>query len=240
MTNFFRRAVDDVKKLEEELFGPDYAYHKKIKSPEELGMSDRGSISTITDNVKGLIGYVDMLAIGGGSASKVDGPLGDRFFLPTGAKCTDTATGKQVTRSLYFNNIPDGTMPFLTEALDGTKFTTFEGLVPGIMTNIAQIHPMQMFQAFMTGSSPKCTAITLDTQDKNNISKNETAFLTVDDIILLNIKSLDGFTTINENDNTKNSKYTKFPKDPLVQVYYSALALLGLYILMLLLKKSKK
>lgn len=236
MTNFFDRVKTDVKNFENELFGPDYSYHKFIKSPEEMGMSDRGSISTITNNVKGLIGYVNLLAVGGGDASKIEGPLGDRFFLPTGAKCIDTATGNEVTRSLYFDNIPDGTMPFITSALDGIKFTTFEGLVPGIMSNIAKIHPMQMFQAFMTGTNPKCSAVTLTTRNEKNESKNETAFITLDDQKFLPKKS-DGFTTIN---NIKNNNNTKFPKDTWVQIYYSGLALFGLYIFMLLLKKNKK
>lgn len=231
MTTFFDKVKTDIKKFENELFGPDYSYHKFIKSPEEMGMSDSGSISTITNNVKGLIGYVDLLAVGGGRASKIKGPLGDRFFLPTGAKCIDTATGNEVTRSLYFDNIPDGSMPFITSALDGTKFSTFEGLVPGIMSNIAHIHPMQMFNAFMN-SNPKCSAVTLSTRNENNESKDETAFITLDDQ-----KYLDGFTTIN---NIKNDNDTKIPKDTWVQLYYSGLALLGLYIFMLLLKKSKK
>lgn len=231
MTNFFEKVKTDVKKFENELFGPDYSYHKFIKSPEEMGMSDRGSISTITKNVTGLIGYVNLLAVGGGRASKIKGPLGDRFFLPTGAKCIDTATGNEVTRSLYFDNIPDGSMPFITEALDGTKFSTFEGLVPGIMSNISHIHPMQMFTAFMN-SNPKCSAVTLTTRNENNESKEETAFITLDDQ-----KFLDGFTTLN---NIKNNNNTKFPKDTWVQLYYSGLALFGLYIFMLLLKKSKK
>ena len=80
MSDFFKKAFSDVKELEEDLLGPDYPYHKFIKSPEEMGMSDAGSISTIANNVKGLIGYVELLAVGGGQASKVDGPLGDNFF----------------------------------------------------------------------------------------------------------------------------------------------------------------
>jgi hypothetical protein len=255
MSGFFKKAFSDVKELEKDVLGPDYPYHKYIKSPEEMGMSDQGSISTIAKNVKGLIGYVDLLAVGGGRASKVDGPLGDRFFLKTGAKCKDVATGKDVSRSIYFDNIPDGSVPFITSGLNGTKFSTFEGLVPGIMSNLTKISPMQMFHAFKPGT-PQCSAVTRVVRDENNVTKTETAFITLDDQ-----KVLDGFATLDNDDNAKTkakakinakvnakvidtssllSDYSKIPNDPLVKLYYSSLALFGLYILMLLLKKTNK
>jgi|688.fasta_scaffold416277_1 hypothetical protein len=247
MSDFFKKAFGDVKELEKDVLGPDYPYHKYIKSPEEMGMSDAGSISTIARNVTGLIGYIDLLAVGGGKASKVDGPLGDNFFLKTGAKCKDTETGKDVTRSIYFNNIPDGSVPFITSSLNGVKFTTFEGLVPGIMGNLTKISPMQMFHAFKPGT-PQCSAVTRVVRNENNVTNTETAFITLDDQ-----KLLDGFATLDNKDNatatasasakvidTALFDYSKIPNDPLVKLYYSSLALFGLYILMLLLKKTNK
>ena len=85
--NFFDKALKDVDNLEQELLGPDYKYFKQINTPSEIGMSSEGSISTLTYDIVGLINYVKLLAEGGGSASKVDGPLGNKFFLRTGAKC---------------------------------------------------------------------------------------------------------------------------------------------------------
>jgi hypothetical protein len=253
MSDFFKKAFSDVKELEEDLLGPDYPYHKFIKSPEEMGMSDAGSISTIANNVKGLIGYVELLAVGGGQASKVDGPLGDRFFLKTGAKCKDIATDKDVTRSIYFNNIPDGSIPFITSGLNGVKFTTFEGLVPGIMSNLTKISPTHMFHAFKPGT-PECSWVTSNVRDENNVTKPDGGFLTLEDQKILKMKEgvlVDGFATLdNEGDNTNaniNTKvvdtstdYAKIPNDPLIKLYYSSLALFGLYILMLLLKKTNK
>ena len=40
---------------------PKYEYAKQIKTPNELGMSDRGSLSQIVKNVDGLIDYVGVL-----------------------------------------------------------------------------------------------------------------------------------------------------------------------------------
>jgi len=246
MSNFFENVKNDFTKVEEELLGPDYNYSQKIKSPDELGMSSHGSISTLTKNITGLIGYVNVLAVGGGRAQKTSGPLGDRFFLKTGAKCKNIANGELVHRSIYVDNIPDGSIPFITEALGGLKLTTFEGLVPGVMSNLARIHPMQIFQSFMTGSTPDCKAITLNTVDKkdNFTSSTETAFLTLDDI-----KMVESFETLNENNDAdddsddaiknKIKNYSKMPHDIYIKIYYSALGLLGLYILMRLFKKNK-
>ena len=107
----------------------------------------------------------------------------------------------------------------------------------------------------MTGSTPDCKAITLNTVDKkyNFTSSTETAFLTLDDI-----KMVESFETLNDNndnnDNNKNNddaddadhdiknkikNYSKMPDDIYIKIYYSALGLFGLYILMRLFKKNK-
>ena len=148
MTDIFSRALDDVDQLQEDLLGPDYNYTKQIKSPEEMGMSSKGSTTAISNNISGLIGYTQVLVTGSGNASKTGGPLGDKFFLETGAKCKDKATGEKVTRSLYVSNVPDGSIPFITQGLGGAKFTSFRGLVPGTMSNLNKLNPLQMVQAF--------------------------------------------------------------------------------------------
>jgi hypothetical protein len=236
MANFFEKAKDDVKNLEKELLGPDYNYVKFIRKPEDLGMDTTGSISQLVTNVSGLINYVELLSTGGGKASTIGGPLGDSFFLTTGAKCKDTDTGNLVTRSIWVNNIPDGKIPFITSALNGEKFTTFEGLVPGVLGNLAGIHPMQMFQAFTSGSHPDCKLVTKNTRNENNIPSVGSGYLTMEDI---QIMGTDGFTTLNEMKNKEENK-SNMPDDDMVKLYYSALGLLGLYIFIMLFKKKQK
>jgi len=245
MSNFFANVKNNLNKVEEDLLGPDYNYSKRIKNPSELEMSSNGSIGALTKNITGLIAYVNVLAVGGGKAQKTSGPLGSRFFLKTGAKCKNVDNGELVHRSIYVDNIPDGSIPFITEALGGLKLDTFEGLVPGVMSNLAHIRPMQIFQAFMTGGTPDCKAITLNTVDKKNdfTSGTETAFLTLDDI-----KIVESFETLNDNDNdndndkygTNKINYSKMPDDIYIKIYYSALSLFGLYILMRLFKNKIK
>jgi hypothetical protein len=253
MSNFFTDAQSNVKKLEEDLLGPDYQYFKFIKSPEEMGMSADGSLGTLARDIGGLIGYVELLVAGGGSASKVGGPLGNKFFLKTGAKCTDLASGNKVTRSIYVNNVPDGSIPFLTSALDGQKMSEFKGLVPGTMSNLAHINPMQMFGAFMSGSNPDCQEITMETIDVNNIHDMQSAHIIVDDInamdkdwfpnktkpaILAKKVVTEQFTTLHGATTLHAADYSKMPNDRLVKLYYSALGLLGLYIFLKMFKKK--
>ena len=45
-----------------------------------------------------------------------------------------------------------------------------QGLVPGILEKLADLNPMDMFQAFTSGSDPKCRYVTMETIDDNNIS----------------------------------------------------------------------
>ena len=45
-----------------------------------MGMSTKGSISTIAKDVGGLINYVELLVAGGGGASRTSGAMGNKFF----------------------------------------------------------------------------------------------------------------------------------------------------------------
>ena len=248
MSNFFDQALGDVKKLEEDLLGPDYSYYSQIKSPGQMGMGSKGDTKTLEKDIAGLIGYVDLLVAGGGEASKVNGPLGDKFFLQTGAKCKDTKTSNEVIRSVYINNIPDGSIPFISSGLGAGDFTEFEGLVPGIMSNLSAINPMQIFQAFMSSATPDCQALEMETRDVNNKKSTETAFVTVTDINAMNpcwfkdkknpvtkAKCVESFSTLYG----EKVDYSKMPDDLLVKVYYSSLGLLGLYILTKMFEKKK-
>jgi hypothetical protein len=252
-TNFFQNVLNDADQVEQELLGPDYAYYKQIKSPEQMGMSAKGSIGALTSDIEGLIGYVELLSVGGGKASVTGGPLGNKFFLETGAKCTDKATGNKVTRSLYVNNVPDGSIPFVSAGLDGTNFSTFEGLIPGVMSNLAHINPMQIFQSFMTGSNPECQAIEMETIDVNNFRGTQTAFVTTNDIQSMSPcwfknktnpvtgqKCKEAFGPMNANTSLNASKidYSKMPNDLMVKLYYSSYGLLILYIFFKLFKRG--
>ena len=242
MSNFFESALNDLDSLEEEILGPDYAYYKFIKNPGELGMgSDGGKIAT---NIGGIISYVELLAAGKSKASTA-GILGDKYFMKTGATCKDVDTGESVTRSLYINNVPDGSIPFIS-SMTGTDFKDFRGLVPGVITDMADLNPLGIFQAFMLGSNPDCKSITMPTRDTNNIESTEAAFVTTSDIQNMNAcwfpdgkNPISGQTCKESFSNYNNmDKKGKMPDDILIQLYYGSLGLLGLYLLMRMVTKK--
>jgi hypothetical protein len=245
MSNLFEQVLSDAKSLEEELLGPDYKYWEQINSPSEIGMSSNGSISTIAKDVGGLISYVELLVTGKGDASKTGEPLGNKFFLKTFATCKDKKSDEVVDRYIYVNNVPDGSIPFITNAMN-MNFSELEGLVPGTMSNLTVMNPMLIFQAFMAGSQPECEEITLETIDVNNHKGKETRHVTTVDIQNLNPCSFPNKTNpitkkkcveVFTNMKTKRSS---IPDDFLVKLFYGSLGIIGIYLLIALMTRIKE
>lgn len=181
---FFNKIKDSAGSmgdLQESILGPDYKYYKYIKSPAEMGMSSKGTLETLGKNIKGLMSYTQLLVSGSGNASATGKPLGNKFFMETGATCSDVETNSTVNRSIYIDNVPGGNIPFLTSGT-GVQFTTFSGLIPGTLENITRINPIRIFTTFTSGANPKCRAITMEVIDKDNKSSFETKYITEDDI----------------------------------------------------------
>jgi hypothetical protein len=76
------------------LVGESYDYWKSIKQPSEMGMSPGFSLDALATNVDGLLSYVEVLISGTGNASVTGKPLGNKFFLKTTGKCTETSIQK--------------------------------------------------------------------------------------------------------------------------------------------------
>ena len=182
MSNFFKEVVGDLDAVEQDLLGPDYNYAHWVKSPGALGMSKDGNLGALANDAIAMVQYVEFLVAGGGGASVGGvGPLGDRFFLRTGAQCSDVETGNKVKRSIYVDNVPNGHIPGISAAL-GENFPTLEGILPGTIFSLGNINPLAIFQAFMSGTDPSCQAITMPTRDVNNIPGIQTEFMTLPDI----------------------------------------------------------
>ncbi len=162
MSSFFSDIMTDMKGMEQNLLGPDYLYWKRILKPSDMGMSADGNFGALTNDVNGLINYVELLVSGNGG-STTGGPLGDKFFLKTGGQCTDIASKKKVDRYIYIDNIPNGNIPFISSGLGGTDFTEFEGLIPGVLGDLGKLNPLNLFKSFMMGENPDCMSITLQT-----------------------------------------------------------------------------
>ena len=248
--NIFQEVLNNAQGVQEQLLGPTYPYYKNVKSPSQLGMSDKGTIQQMSQNIVGLTNYVEVLVSGKSKASATGGPLGNKFFLQTGGKCLDNSvdgSNNQVDRYIYVNNVPEGNIPFISSGL-GVNFTEFRGLIPGAMSNLNVLNPFGLLQSFLAGSTTPCQEITMQTIDVNNNKSSETHFVTVADIQnmdpcsfsnrrnpITNRKCSEAFST----SVSANAGRVDMPDDPLAQVYFASLGLIGVYILYRFMEKSR-
>jgi hypothetical protein len=255
MSNIFEEVLQDAQGVEQKLLGPSYPYYKNIKMPSQMGMSDKGTIQQMAKDVAGLISYVELLVSGSGSASATGGPLGNKFFLQTGAKCAaidscsdpnDVSTCKQVDRFIYIDNVPDGNIPFISSGL-GVNFSEFKGLIPGAMGNLNVLNPFAIMRAFLSGSTPPCQPLTMQTISVNNAKSSETQYVTLADIGNMDPCTFPNNKNPVTNANCKetfqnqsqNQNEIKIPDDPLAQIYFASLSVLGIFILYRIMEKSK-
>jgi len=47
MSNMFTEVLNNANAVQEELLGPTYPYYKNIKMPNQIGMSDEGSMQAL-------------------------------------------------------------------------------------------------------------------------------------------------------------------------------------------------
>jgi len=256
MSNIFQEVLTDAKGVEEKLLGPTYPYYKNIKTPTQIGMSDKGTIQQMAKDIDGLIQYVELLVQGKSKASATGGALGNKFFLQTGAKCAatdkcsdenDSSTCEQVDRYIYINNVPQGNIPFISSGL-GVNFSELKGLIPGAMGNLNVLNPFAITRAFLAGSTPPCQEITMQTIDSNNNNSSETHYVTLADI-----QSIDPCSFPKKKNPITNSKCQEaflsgleergaspvMSDDPLAQLYLASLAGIGIYILYRFMEKSR-
>ena len=163
------------------IFGEDYAYYNYIKTPKQLGMSTKGNLSTVGKDIVGLTEYVKVMVSGDSKASSTGKPLGNKYFLRSGGKCTDTVTKQEVDRYIYINNVPSGNIPFISSGL-GVDFTDFKGLIPGAIEQLNNFNPVTIFKAFAAGANPPCQELTMQVIDQTNKVSTETNYVTVADI----------------------------------------------------------
>ena len=238
MSNLFEQVLNDAQGVQDKLLGPTYPYYKNIKTPSQIGMSDKGTLQALGADINGLVQYVQVLVTGNSEASTTGGPLGNKFFLQTGAKCVDTASNKQVDRYIYVDNVPAGNIPFISSGL-GVNFSEFKGLIPGTMSDLNVLNPFGIMQAFMSGSTPPCQNLTMQTIDIRNNSSSESHYVTLTDI-----KNMDACSFPNRQNPltgkscqetfqgiAQNAESVPLPDDPLAQIYFASLAAIGIYIL---------
>ena len=226
-----------------------YPYSKNIRQPKSLYMGTSGSLPQLGRNLDGLVDYVEVLITGKG-ASVTGRPLGNKYFMKTGAKCKDEKTKKEVPRYLYINNVPEGGIPMMPSVM-GIEMKSFRGLIPGAISNMEALNPMAIMSAFTTGSTPPCKAITMETIDINNRTSRETQFVANADIKDLNPCSWgsrgtnpitgdrcsEGFT---DDIRLQSNSQAAMPNNIMAQIYFVCLGLLIIYMIYCLMIHRKK
>mgnify|MGYP000538840553 CR=1 FL=1 len=112
------------------IIGPNYKYHKQIKSADEMGMGTDGD--QLDDNIAGLGAYAGIIFDGRSNANKsgYNRPLGNSFFIKTGQTCKygedevdmlDLAFGLAQTSRL-------GCQIEMSDALDGLRVSIPEDM----------------------------------------------------------------------------------------------------------------
>lgn len=143
-----------------------YSYSDNIKSPTEIGVSSKGNLTALGNDIDAIEDYIAVLVTGNSKAQTVS-PLGDKYFMDTKATCTDSSGATQ-ERYVFINNIPDG-------IIAGEK-----GLIPGIVEDIIDMDPTSLFTAFSQDNT--CQKITLATRDTNNVEATQSQYVLNSDI----------------------------------------------------------
>jgi hypothetical protein len=157
-----------------------YMYYKFIKTPSDLGMSPGSNLSNISDGVAGIISYINLLVQGNSAASTTGQPLGNKYFYPTSQKCTDP-DGNSQTLSLYVDNVPSGSLGIIPAGVGG-NFSTFKGLIPGMLEDAFSLAKIDFFSAFTSMDPPKCQNVTLETISVDNKTSQDSGYVSISDI----------------------------------------------------------
>ena len=179
-----RAAVD-------RLLGPSYDYTMGVQRPEELGVSDEGSIGQVFTNANAVKQYSQQL---------ITGPLlGNTTFVETGGMCRmyGNIVGED-GKDIIGNQVVDAVVPRwsyvdnrmglkdavevlpgnLPKALGGAA-DVFQGIVPGMMGDIASLNPIKPVNGLVLDGIPPCVPLTCPVTDVNgNNPRSETRFVT--------------------------------------------------------------
>jgi hypothetical protein len=233
--------------------GETYPYYQFIKTPDELGASPKGTMAALKKDIQTLGDYVDVLISGTSRAQRVNGPLGNKYFMATNSDCRDSK-GVSHPRYVYINNIPENTS--LVSSANGKNVTQYRGLVPGIIQDVMYINPSKLFSAFSQGDT--CRQVTMPTRDITNAVSTETQYVLEDDLVTYpaswfingvhpiiastskETSSKGTSSNKNKNKNKKKKKENFTTEEDLPEmVYYISVGLLTLYLVMKLIKKTE-
>lgn len=140
------------------VFGPDYSFSDNIKLPGEIGVRTGDSMDSVTDALKAVSYYVDMIGFGEASNPLSDGmpvqPLGVNFWSQTGMTCSNGAD-----MWIYNETIPKGDAlgQRVKNGLKSAGMPGLRGLGPGIVEDAkVALNPTPLLSSMFGSTYPKC------------------------------------------------------------------------------------
>lgn len=150
------------------MLGPSYSYADEMKTPSEIGVRKDGSVGAIMDSIAAVNYYTDTIGFGHSTAlAKSNGlqqnPLGIRYFIKTGNKCSNGADMHE-----YVDTVPKPLPGKVGREIENAFGVKFQGLAPGIVQDAANaLNPVPLFKAAMGSGYAKCKKVTLPVGDMN-------------------------------------------------------------------------
>jgi len=173
-----RTSILPVASPSADFLGPNYDYADELPMPNAVGVRAGGNLSDVTDAVKGIAYYADMIGYGEASnfltrsMNTKPFPMGVNYFIKTGSKCSNGADMWS-----YVNGIPEGTALGTTarDAMRGAGLPDLKGLAPGILEDAeAALNPGPIVDAVFGTGYTKCKSVTMPVGDAKGriIGKN--------------------------------------------------------------------
>ena len=154
---------------QDDFLGPNYSYADELPLPNEVGVRRGDSLSSVTDAVKGVAYYSDMIGFGEASnpltrsMGKKPFPMGVNYFMRTMTKCSNGAD-----MWTYMNGIPEGTVlgKRVRDAMRNLGMPELKGLAPGMLEDAeAALNPMPILNSLLGSGYAKCKQVRLPVGD---------------------------------------------------------------------------
>lgn len=155
------------------MMGPKYDYTNEISPPSDIGVRSGGSFDDVVGAMAGVNYYIDAIGFGEStgiakSRGLINRPLGARYFMKTGMKCSNGADMYE-----YIDNIPKGLPGRAGAEVQKTLGVKLRGLAPGILEDATSaLNPVRLFSAAMGSGYSQCKKVTLPVGDANGQMKS--------------------------------------------------------------------
>jgi len=148
--------------------GPKYDPSNFVPLPGDIGVRRGDNLSDVTNAVKGVAYYSDLIGFGESSNKLTSGMdfqhFGVNYFMRTGAKCSNGAE-----MWMYVETIPKGDVlgERIKKGLASAGLPALRGLAPGMLEDVSSaLDPRPVIGALFNGAYPSCRRVTYPVGDE--------------------------------------------------------------------------